>query len=102
MASAFFYGTLMHPKILKRVLGNDASHLRICPAILTVRPFLPRLALQLTHQNISQDRITRGTKSRYVALDTTGSTSLTQITAMGAPAGGTVRRLPRHPAVRAE
>ncbi|KAI0275899.1 hypothetical protein BGY98DRAFT_1065301 [Russula aff. rugulosa BPL654] len=34
MASAFFYGTLMHPKILKRVLHNDASHLKICPAIL--------------------------------------------------------------------
>jgi hypothetical protein len=36
MASAFFYGTLMHPKILKRVLHNDASHLQICPAILMV------------------------------------------------------------------
>jgi hypothetical protein len=38
MASAFFYGTLMHPKILKRVLHNDASHLQICPAILMVGP----------------------------------------------------------------
>jgi len=35
MTSAFFYGTLMHPKILKQVLDNDASHLHICPAILT-------------------------------------------------------------------
>ncbi|KAI0306310.1 hypothetical protein B0F90DRAFT_1808046 [Multifurca ochricompacta] len=35
MTSGFFYGTLMHPKILKRVLNNDASHLSICPAILT-------------------------------------------------------------------
>ncbi|KAH9980979.1 hypothetical protein BGW80DRAFT_1162287 [Lactifluus volemus] len=35
MASAFFYGILIHPKILKRVLNNDASHLQICPAILT-------------------------------------------------------------------
>jgi len=35
MASAFFYGTLMHPIILKRVLHNDASHLKICPAILS-------------------------------------------------------------------
>ncbi|KAF8839631.1 hypothetical protein BDN67DRAFT_743486 [Paxillus ammoniavirescens] len=34
MASAFFYGTLMHPMILKRVIGNDGSHLRICPALL--------------------------------------------------------------------
>ncbi|CAK5268427.1 unnamed protein product, partial [Mycena citricolor] len=32
--SAFFYGTLMHPKILKRVIGNDGAHLLICPAIL--------------------------------------------------------------------
>jgi hypothetical protein len=37
MTSAFFYGTLMHPKILKRVLHNDASHLKICPSILSVR-----------------------------------------------------------------
>jgi len=35
MASAYLYGTLMHLNILKRVLGNDASHLQICPAILT-------------------------------------------------------------------
>ncbi|KIK63040.1 hypothetical protein GYMLUDRAFT_72273 [Collybiopsis luxurians FD-317 M1] len=32
--SSFFYGTLMHPKILKRVIGNDGSHLQIAPAIL--------------------------------------------------------------------
>ncbi|KAF9450918.1 hypothetical protein P691DRAFT_725187 [Macrolepiota fuliginosa MF-IS2] len=31
---AFFYGTLMHPKILKRVIGNDGGHLEICPAVL--------------------------------------------------------------------
>ena len=41
MASAFFYGILLHPKILKRVLNNDASHLQICPAILTVCPLPP-------------------------------------------------------------
>ncbi|KAJ7285018.1 hypothetical protein C8J57DRAFT_1290165 [Mycena rebaudengoi] len=34
MSSAFFYGTLMHPKILKRVIGNDGTHLEICPAVL--------------------------------------------------------------------
>ncbi|KAF9065592.1 hypothetical protein BDP27DRAFT_1331798 [Rhodocollybia butyracea] len=32
--SSFFYGTLMHPKILKRVIDNDASHLQIAPAVL--------------------------------------------------------------------
>ncbi|EPQ52835.1 hypothetical protein GLOTRDRAFT_46720 [Gloeophyllum trabeum ATCC 11539] len=32
--AAFFYGTLLHPKILKRVIGNDGSHLQICPAVL--------------------------------------------------------------------
>ncbi|KAH9020470.1 hypothetical protein EDB85DRAFT_2095050 [Lactarius pseudohatsudake] len=35
MTSAFFYGALMHPKILKRVLENDASHLKISPSILS-------------------------------------------------------------------
>ncbi|KAG9315189.1 hypothetical protein JVU11DRAFT_4317 [Chiua virens] len=34
MASAFFYGTLMHPKILKRVIGHDGYHLQISPALL--------------------------------------------------------------------
>ncbi|KAI0263355.1 hypothetical protein BC834DRAFT_309836 [Gloeopeniophorella convolvens] len=34
MTTAFFYGTLMHPKILKRVLDNDARHLQLCPALL--------------------------------------------------------------------
>ncbi|CCO29651.1 putative aminotransferase C660.12c [Rhizoctonia solani AG-1 IB] len=32
--SAFFYGTLMHPAVLKRVIGNDASHLQAAPAVL--------------------------------------------------------------------
>ena len=47
MASAFFYGILMHPKILKRVLHNDASHLQICPAILMVSslPYVLRMAV---------------------------------------------------------
>ncbi|KAF9468051.1 hypothetical protein BDZ94DRAFT_1247062 [Collybia nuda] len=31
---AFFYGTLMHPKILERVIKNDGSHLAVCPAAL--------------------------------------------------------------------
>lgn len=31
---AFFYGTLMHPEILKRVVGNEGTHLEICPAVL--------------------------------------------------------------------
>ncbi|KAK7452703.1 hypothetical protein VKT23_012105 [Stygiomarasmius scandens] len=34
MTSAFFYGTLMHPKILKLVIQNDGSHLSIAPAVL--------------------------------------------------------------------
>ena len=33
---AFFYGTLLHPKVLKRVIGNDGIHLQICPAVLLV------------------------------------------------------------------
>jgi hypothetical protein len=36
--SAFFYGTLLHPKILRRVIGNDGTHLEICPAVLLVSP----------------------------------------------------------------
>jgi len=36
MVTAFFYGTLMHPEILKRVIGNDGTELEICPALLLV------------------------------------------------------------------
>lgn len=34
MTSAFFYGTLMAPAILCRVIKNDGSHLQVAPAIL--------------------------------------------------------------------
>ena len=34
--SAFFYGTLMHPSILRRVIGHEGADLLICPAILLV------------------------------------------------------------------
>ena len=44
--SAFFYGTLLHPKILKRVIGNDGSHLEICPAVLLVSPATTRSTKQ--------------------------------------------------------
>ncbi|KAH6909096.1 hypothetical protein BKA70DRAFT_1371768 [Coprinopsis sp. MPI-PUGE-AT-0042] len=33
-SDAFFYGTLMHPKILKHIIRNDGSHLQFCPAVL--------------------------------------------------------------------
>ncbi|KAI0749388.1 hypothetical protein C8Q80DRAFT_1269275 [Daedaleopsis nitida] len=32
--SAFFYGTLMHPSILRRVIGHSGKDLEICPALL--------------------------------------------------------------------
>ena len=34
--SAFFYGILMHPKILLGVISNDGSHLKLSPAVLLV------------------------------------------------------------------
>jgi hypothetical protein len=36
---AFFYGTLLHPEILRKVLRNKLSHLQIAPAILKVRVY---------------------------------------------------------------
>ncbi|KAI0710222.1 hypothetical protein C8Q76DRAFT_859136 [Earliella scabrosa] len=32
--SAFFYGTLLHPSILRRVIGHAGTDLEICPALL--------------------------------------------------------------------
>ncbi|EJF64746.1 hypothetical protein BD309DRAFT_945513 [Dichomitus squalens] len=32
--TAFFYGTLLHPSILRRVIGHEGSRLQICPALL--------------------------------------------------------------------
>jgi len=57
MASAFFYGTLMHPKILKRVLHNDASHLKICSAILMVGPLHAQRHASHTTVDISDGTI---------------------------------------------
>lgn len=34
LVSAFFYGTLMHPAVIQRVIANDASHLKAAPAVL--------------------------------------------------------------------
>ncbi|TDL28248.1 hypothetical protein BD410DRAFT_761749 [Rickenella mellea] len=31
---AFFYGTLMYPSVLRRVIRHDGSHLNACPAVL--------------------------------------------------------------------
>ena len=35
-SSAFFYGTLMHPAVIRRVIRNDGLHLQMCSAILYV------------------------------------------------------------------
>ncbi|EIN10901.1 hypothetical protein PUNSTDRAFT_64285 [Punctularia strigosozonata HHB-11173 SS5] len=64
--SAFFYGTLLHPKILKRVIGNDGSHLQICPALLLHADYpgvLPyEKSRQLLGDGISEDdKCVRGT-----------------------------------------
>ncbi|KAI0661652.1 hypothetical protein C8Q70DRAFT_966296 [Cubamyces menziesii] len=32
--SAFFYGTLLHPTILRRVIGHKGDQLEMCPALL--------------------------------------------------------------------
>ena len=34
--TAFFYGTLLHPAILRRVIGREGQKLEICPALLLV------------------------------------------------------------------
>ena len=59
MASAFFYGTLMHPKILKRVIGNDGSYLEIRPALLLVsaRPPTPLLESNSALQDYTRHKI---------------------------------------------
>jgi hypothetical protein len=32
--TVFLYGTLMHPEVLKKVIGNQGLHLQIAPAVL--------------------------------------------------------------------
>lgn len=36
--TTFFYGTLLHPSILRRVIGHHGADLDICPALLLVSP----------------------------------------------------------------
>ena len=45
--SAFFYGILMHPKILLGVISNDGSHLKISPAVLLVSFWYTHLFIAL-------------------------------------------------------
>jgi hypothetical protein len=40
--SAFFYGTLLHPAVLARVIRSEGTHLTICPAILKVHSYSHR------------------------------------------------------------
>ncbi|KAI0322579.1 hypothetical protein OF83DRAFT_1161124 [Amylostereum chailletii] len=75
MATAFFYGTLMHPKILQRVIGNDGSHLEICPALLmdftrhhvkhadypAIVPYERSKGVLLTHDLSPEEKSVRGT-----------------------------------------
>src|SRR5882762_8351525 len=74
MTSAFFYGILMHPNILTRVIGNDGSHLHVCPAILMVRSsFLDRYhsltaALRRTTHGI-MSRCVRTERRTALAID---------------------------------
>jgi hypothetical protein len=35
--TCFFYGTLLHPAVIKKVIENDAEHLAFSPAVLFVR-----------------------------------------------------------------
>ncbi|KAH8823352.1 hypothetical protein DL96DRAFT_1617318 [Flagelloscypha sp. PMI_526] len=72
--TAFFYGTLMHPKILIQVIKNDGSHLRIAPAVLLehtrhqvksadypgVVP-ISRSQKLFDHELSSDERVVRGT-----------------------------------------
>lgn len=47
--AAFFYGTLMHPMILRRVINNSGNHLKICPAVLLVSDSLAYKSFPRTH-----------------------------------------------------
>jgi len=72
--SAFFYGTLLHPRVLRRVIGHPGHNLSICPALLLehtrhqvkyadypgVIPY--NLTRQLLNRELSpEERLVRGT-----------------------------------------
>ncbi|KAG6813413.1 hypothetical protein H0H92_011392 [Tricholoma furcatifolium] len=65
MASAFFYGTLMHPKVLQRVIEHQGPDLKICPAVLLKAEY-PGLipyeqSSQLVHRELAyEERSVRG------------------------------------------
>ncbi|TCD65235.1 mitochondrial Homoaconitase [Steccherinum ochraceum] len=40
--TAFFYGTLIHPAILRRVIGHSGPDLQICPALLLSKTIFQR------------------------------------------------------------
>ncbi|OBZ72370.1 hypothetical protein A0H81_07985 [Grifola frondosa] len=48
--SAFFYGTLLHPSILRRVIGHQGETLEICPALLPYADYPAVLPYSKSHQ----------------------------------------------------
>ena len=65
--SAFFYGILMHPKILLGVISNDGSHLKLCPAVLLVSSTIFNLALYY-HADFLLSRNILVIKSRFLGF----------------------------------
>ncbi|PSR75564.1 hypothetical protein PHLCEN_2v9044 [Hermanssonia centrifuga] len=68
--SAFFYGTLLHPSILRRVIGHHGTELEICPALLLhadypgVIPYSKTKELVHGKELSYEDRAVRGTLVR--------------------------------------
>ena len=67
--NAFFYGVLIHPKIVLRVTSNDGSHLKLCPAVLLVSPvvYLNHPPTFAYHVDLSS-RIIPVIKSRFLEV----------------------------------
>ena len=67
--SAFFYGILMHPKILLGVISNDGSHLKLSPAVLLVSLILNiRIIIELL-LIVILSRSIPVIKSRYLKIN---------------------------------
>ncbi|KAH8100760.1 hypothetical protein BXZ70DRAFT_906950 [Cristinia sonorae] len=60
--AAFFYGTLIHPQILRRVIGNPAEHLAVSPAVLLNADY-PAIVPTHNSQSIFQRPLTQDENS---------------------------------------
>lgn len=99
--TAFFYGTLLHPSILRRVIGHHGAELEICPALLlvSVPPKLRCESLATNTQHCTGSHSPQNPSSASISFELTSALITDRLTACRLPGRDTLFQdaaAPRH------